>query len=57
MDKNELELIYTGISRARESIEIWGEEKVFLKAVNRKTERSSGLKEALQSTLPGGAEK
>jgi len=43
------ELIYTGISRARKSIEIWGEEKVFLKAIIRRTERSSGLQEALYS--------
>ncbi|MBT4266025.1 MAG: exodeoxyribonuclease V subunit alpha [Deltaproteobacteria bacterium] len=41
------ELIYTGISRAREAVEIWGDEKVFLKAICRRTERSSGLKEAL----------
>lgn len=41
------ELVYTGISRAREAIEIWGDEKVFLRAVSRRTERSSGLTEAL----------
>ncbi|MFH2130122.1 MAG: ATP-binding domain-containing protein [bacterium] len=41
------ELIYTGITRARDYVEIWGEEKVFVKAVLRRTERSSGLSDAL----------
>ena len=41
------ELVYTGITRAREKIEIWGEEAVFQMAVARRTERMSGLKDAL----------
>jgi exodeoxyribonuclease V alpha subunit len=41
------ELVYTGITRAREKVEIWGEEAVFQMAVARRTERMSGLKDAL----------
>lgn len=41
------ELVYTGITRAREGVEIWGNEELFLAAVKRRTRRSSGLREAL----------
>ncbi len=41
------ELIYTGITRAREQVEIWGEETTFCRAVSRRIQRSSGLREAL----------
>lgn len=41
------ELIYTGITRAREKVEIWGDEAVFKQAVTRRTERMSGLRDAL----------
>ena len=41
------ELIYTGITRAKESVEIWGTEDVFRLAVSRSIERSSGLRDAL----------
>jgi exodeoxyribonuclease V alpha subunit len=41
------ELIYTGITRARKHIEIWGTEDVFRTAVFRRTERTSGLRDAL----------
>jgi exodeoxyribonuclease V alpha subunit len=41
------ELIYTGITRARERVEIWGHEKVFREAVGRRTTRVSGLRDAL----------
>lgn len=44
------ELIYTGITRAREKVDIWGNEEVFIGAVSRKTDRKSGLKEALWLT-------
>lgn len=43
------ELIYTGITRAKEKVAIWGNEEVFVSAVARRTERKSGLKEALWS--------
>ncbi|UCF83792.1 MAG: exodeoxyribonuclease V subunit alpha, partial [Desulfobacteraceae bacterium] len=41
------ELIYTGITRAKKSIEIWGAENVFLEGVSQRIERSSGLRDAL----------
>ena len=41
------ELIYTGVTRAKKSIEIWGIEKVFLEGVSQRIERSSGLRDAL----------
>lgn len=37
------ELIYTGITRAKESVEIWANEEVFCAAVRKQTKRSSGL--------------
>jgi len=44
------ELIYTAITRARQDVTIWGKEDVFLKAVSRCIERSSGLRDALWPT-------
>jgi exodeoxyribonuclease V alpha subunit len=44
------ELIYTGITRSREAVEVWGTEDVFLEAVRRRTRRASGLREALWKT-------
>ena len=41
------ELIYTGITRARSFVEIWGREEVFREAVSRRVIRSSGLGDAL----------
>jgi len=41
------ELIYTGITRAKESAVIWGPEDVFRNAVYRNIERTSGLRDAL----------
>jgi exodeoxyribonuclease V alpha subunit len=41
------ELIYTGITRARKSIEVWGSEHIFRTAVSRRIERTSGLRDAL----------
>ena len=41
------ELLYTGITRARKGIEIWGAENVFRAAVSRRIERTSGLRDAL----------
>jgi exodeoxyribonuclease V alpha subunit len=37
------ELIYTGITRAKQSVSIWGDEQVFLQAAGQKVERQSGL--------------
>jgi exodeoxyribonuclease V alpha subunit len=41
------ELLYTGLTRARESVQVWGREKVFQDAVSRRTIRMSGLRDAL----------
>ncbi|MCP4106798.1 MAG: exodeoxyribonuclease V subunit alpha [Desulfobacteraceae bacterium] len=41
------ELVYTGITRAMNSVEIWGVESVFRTAVLRRINRSSGLRDAL----------
>ncbi len=41
------ELIYTGITRARERVEVWGKEEVFRAAVSRRIERTSGLRDEL----------
>ena len=46
------ELIYTGITRARRRVEIWGARAVVQKAVERKLERSSGLYERLWHEQP-----
>ncbi|WP_353570421.1 exodeoxyribonuclease V subunit alpha [Candidatus Albibeggiatoa sp. nov. BB20] len=37
------ELIYTGITRAKQSVSIWGDEQVFLQAAHQTVERQSGL--------------
>ncbi len=41
------ELIYTGLTRARDGVQVWGQEKVFHDAVSRRTVRMSGLRDAL----------
>jgi exodeoxyribonuclease V alpha subunit len=41
------ELIYTGVTRASESVELWMNEPVFRAAVARRVQRASGLREAL----------
>jgi len=41
------ELIYTGITRARQAVTLWSDEAVFSAAVKRRTERRSGLREML----------
>jgi exodeoxyribonuclease V alpha subunit len=47
------ELIYTGLTRAKRSVEIWGDQEVFRTAVSRRVERTSGLREALWGVVPG----
>jgi len=42
------ELIYTGMTRAKKIVEIWSNEEVFCSAVRKKTERNSGLTDALR---------
>jgi exodeoxyribonuclease V alpha subunit len=41
------ELVYTGITRARDHLEIWGNGEVLKWAIHRRIERNSGLREAL----------
>jgi len=41
------ELIYTGITRAKEEVTIWGREDVFHTAISRRIVRTSGLHDAL----------
>ncbi|MGD1975856.1 MAG: exodeoxyribonuclease V subunit alpha [Desulfobacterales bacterium] len=41
------ELIYTGLTRARQTVSVWGTESVLRTAIVRKIERTSGLREAL----------
>jgi exodeoxyribonuclease V alpha subunit len=41
------ELVYTGITRAVQSVEIWGAKDVFVEAVRSRTRRKSGLVRAL----------
>jgi exodeoxyribonuclease V alpha subunit len=41
------ELVYTAITRAREAVELWHHAPVLRAAIARRTERSSGLREAL----------
>lgn len=41
------ELVYTGVTRVKRSIEVWGLEAIFQAAVSRRIERATGLREAL----------
>jgi exodeoxyribonuclease V alpha subunit len=41
------ELLYTGITRARNGVTVWGDEAVLRTTVERRLTRSSGLREAL----------
>jgi exodeoxyribonuclease V alpha subunit len=41
------ELLYTAVTRARNHIEIWGGEEIFRRTVERRIERSSGLRDRL----------
>ena len=41
------ELLYTAVTRARSSLEIWGTEEVFCQTVERRTLRTSGLSDRL----------
>lgn len=41
------ELIYTGITRAKEKVEVWGRDEIFQRAVSRRIKRTSGLRDAL----------
>ena len=45
------ELVYTGITRAKSGVELWGDETIFVPAVSRRVERKSGLKDALWNSF------
>jgi exodeoxyribonuclease V alpha subunit len=45
------ELIYTGLTRARSQVELWWSEAVFVKAVARRAERNSGLRDLLAAAV------
>ena len=47
------ELLYTAITRARKTVEIWGRKEIFAAAVKRQIKRTSGLAEALRSKERG----
>jgi len=47
------ELLYTAITRARHSVELWHRPEVLRAAIARRTERSSGLREALAQASSG----
>ena len=44
------ELVYTAITRARDTVSLWGLENLFLKAIGRSTRRMSGLSRLLWGT-------
>jgi exodeoxyribonuclease V alpha subunit len=41
------ELVYTAVTRAKRSVTIWGTEKILQAAIDRKIQRSSGLRDGL----------
>ena len=41
------ELIYTGMTRAKNEVDVWADRDVFLGAVSRRIDRKSGLNDAL----------
>ncbi len=41
------ELIYTGVTRARRQIQLWGNLEVFLESISKRISRNSGLRDAL----------
>jgi exodeoxyribonuclease V alpha subunit len=45
------ELIYTAVTRAKRTVTIWGTEKILQAAIDRKIQRSSGLRDALWGQL------
>ena len=49
------DLIYTAITRARKSVTAWGEEELFIRAVSRRSVRSSGIRDALWKEGQEGA--
>ena len=48
------ELIYTGITRAEQSLEIWGDREVLASAISRSAQRATGLSARLQGRSASG---
>ena len=46
------ELIYTGITRAKNAVEVWGRKDVFTLALQRRVQRTSGLRDAIWKITP-----
>jgi exodeoxyribonuclease V alpha subunit len=46
------ELLYTAVTRAKHSLEVWGNQEVFIQSVSRKVERRSGLRDHLMANFP-----
>lgn len=46
------ELIYTGITRAKSDVEVWGDRETFVSAVSRRIDRKSGLNDAFWKDSP-----
>ena len=44
------ELLYTGVTRVRETVEVWVTEHILRQTIERKIERSSGLRDRLWKT-------
>ena len=49
------ELLYTGITRASQQVELWFREAVLLKAIEQSVKRSSGLRDALWPANPAAS--
>lgn len=46
------ELLYTAVTRARRRVEIWGDEEVFCRAVERRIVRNTVLRDRLWGEVP-----
>jgi exodeoxyribonuclease V alpha subunit len=46
------ELLYTAVTRSRKRVEIWGDEEVFRRAVERRIARNTGLRDRLWGEVP-----
>jgi exodeoxyribonuclease V alpha subunit len=45
-------LIYTGITRAKSDVAVWGDRETFVAAVSRRIDRKSGLNDAFWMDSP-----
>lgn len=45
------ELLYTAVTRVRESVEVWANESILMQAIARQVRRSSGLRDALWAAV------